>query len=135
MPFANVPPSLDAATDRFTSSTTSVAHQVVYVDEGIAKLRVLVTQSGFDEASQLITDLTSVVAQAKSVLAQLLQIECRNLDADTRRHPATSALRSNLAEADSQCSIVVISQRNHDAEALAFNTFICARKGHAVITV
>ena len=89
----------------------------------MARLRanIMRTRSGKSEASR--------------VLARLLQIEYRNLDADARHHPATSALQSALAKAGSQSSIVVISQRNHDAEALAFDSFSYTRKGHAVITV
>jgi len=74
-------------------------------------------------------------SQACRVLAQLLQIEYRNLSSSARRNPATSALQSALAKADRQSNIVVISVRNHDAEALAFDTFSYTRRGHAVISV
>ncbi len=74
-------------------------------------------------------------SEASRVLAQLLQIEYRNLDTDARRNPATAALQSTLAKMDSRSNIVVISQRNHDAEALAFHAFSYARKGHAMISV
>lgn len=89
----------------------------------VARLRanIMRTRSGKSEASR--------------VLAQLLQIEYRNLDADARHHPATSALQSALAKAGSQSSILVISQRNHDAEALAFDSFSYARRGLAVISI
>jgi hypothetical protein len=72
---------------------------------------------------------------ASRILAQLLQIEYRNLNSSARRNPATSALQFALAKGDRQSNIVVISQRNHDAEALAFNTFSYTGKGHAVISV
>jgi uncharacterized protein (DUF58 family) len=74
-------------------------------------------------------------SKSSLILAQLLQIEYRNLSSSARRNPATSALQSALAKADRQSNIVVISQRNHDAEALAFDTFSYTRKGHAVISV
>ena len=66
-------------------------------------------------------------SEASRVLAQLLQIEYRNLDADARRHPATGALQAALSKVGSLANIVVISQRNHDAEALAFNAFSYAQ--------
>ena len=89
----------------------------------VARLRANIsrTRSGKSEASR--------------VLGQLLLIEYRNLDADARRHPVTSALRTALAKVQGHCSIVVISQRNHDAEALSFNSYIYGGKGHAVINV
>ncbi len=74
-------------------------------------------------------------SDASRVLAQLLQIEYRNLSSSARSNPATSALRFALAKADRQSNIMVISQRNHDAEALAFDTFSYTSKGHAVINV
>jgi len=74
-------------------------------------------------------------SDASLILARLLQIEYWNLRRSARRNPATSALQSALAKADRQSNIVVISQRNHDAEALAFDTFRYTRKGHAVISI
>jgi hypothetical protein len=74
-------------------------------------------------------------SEASRVLARLLHIENENLRGSARRNPATSALQSALAKADRQSNIVVISERNHDAEALAFDTFSYTRKGHAVISV
>ena len=68
MPFANVPPSLEQATEQFASSSIDVAQKVVDVDAGIAELRVLVTQSRFDEARQLVTELTGAVSYANGDL-------------------------------------------------------------------
>jgi hypothetical protein len=68
MPFANVPPSLEQATEQFASSSIDVAQRVVNVDAGIAKLRVLVTQSRFDEVRQLVTELTGTVSYANGDL-------------------------------------------------------------------
>ena len=45
------------------------------------------------------------------------------------------ALTEAFTKVDKQSNIVIISHRNHDAEALAFNTFSFARKGNAVINV
>ncbi len=99
MPFANIPPSLDSATEQFTSSTVSVAHQVVYIDEGIEKLRMLVTQSRFDEARQLVKNLTNVVAQANGGLAQMEQaIETNGQEFQVDPAPAGSDLKKAYDE-------------------------------------
>ncbi len=74
-------------------------------------------------------------SQASKVLAQLLQLEYKNLQGNARLNPATRALSETLGKVDRQSNIVIISQYNHDAEALAFNVFELARKGSAVITV
>ncbi len=72
---------------------------------------------------------------AAKVLLQLLQLEYRNLSDHAMSHPATKALNEAFARVDKQSNIVVISQRNHDAEALAFNTFSFKKKGNSVITI
>jgi hypothetical protein len=40
-----------------------------------------------------------------------------------------------FARVDQQSNVVVISQRNHDAEALAFSTFHLGQRGNQVIAV
>ncbi len=74
-------------------------------------------------------------SKASKVLAQLLQLEYKNLSITARLNPATKALMEAFVKVDKQSNIVVISHRNHDAEALAFNTFSFTQKGNAVITV
>ena len=74
-------------------------------------------------------------SKAAKVLAQLLQLEYKNLSNNAKLHPATKALTEAFGKVDKQSNIVIISHRNHDAEALAFNTFSFTRKGNAVITV
>jgi len=79
--------------------------------------------------------LRSVQSHAARALAQLLEIEYGNLSRDSGLHPVTRALSQVFARVDQQSNIVIISHRNHDAEALAFNTFSFTKKGNAVITV
>jgi uncharacterized protein (DUF58 family) len=91
--------------------------------------------------------ISSVKGTASMVLLELLRLEYQNLSNATRRleyqnlsnatrhNPATKALLEGLEKAGRQSNIVLISQRNHDAEALAFNTFRLANKGNAVISV
>jgi hypothetical protein len=74
-------------------------------------------------------------SKAAKVLAQLLQLEYKNLSNTARLNPATKALTEAFAKVDKQSNIVIISHRNHDSEALAFNTFSFTRQGNAVITV
>lgn len=74
-------------------------------------------------------------SRSVKVLFELLQMEYTNLSNTARLNPATKALTGVFAKVDEQSNIVVISQRNHDAEALAFNTFNYERKGNSVITI
>jgi len=74
-------------------------------------------------------------SQASRVLSQLLKLEYQNLNDNAKLNPATKALSEVFTKADKQSNIVVISNYNHDAEALAFNTFNFTRKGNTTITV
>jgi len=74
-------------------------------------------------------------SEASRVLAQLLRIEYESLSNNARLSPASVALSTALDKAGKQSGILVISQHNHDAEALAFNTFSLTRKGNAVINI
>jgi len=82
-----------------------------------------------------ISRLRFVESKASRVLSHLLQLEYKNLSNNVKLHPATKALTEAFAKVDKQSNIVIISYRNHDAEALAFHTFSFTRKGNAVITV
>ncbi|MBN2098511.1 MAG: DUF4129 domain-containing protein [Dehalococcoidia bacterium] len=73
MPFANVPPTLDQATEEFASATIDVAQKVVDIDAGIERLKVLVAQSRFDEARQLVAELTGAVSEANGDLTLMEQ--------------------------------------------------------------
>jgi hypothetical protein len=73
--------------------------------------------------------------QAVKVLSELLRIEYDNLKDIAMKNPATRALTEALAKAEEQSNVVVISQRNHDAEALEFNVYNLHNKGNAVISV
>ena len=73
--------------------------------------------------------------KASSVLGQLLQLEYKNLNNNAKLNPATKALTEAFGKVDKQSNIIIISHRNHDAEALAFHIFNFSRKGNAVISV
>ena len=94
VPFANIPPSLDEATEQFGSSTAEVAYEVVYVSEGVDNLTALVAQSRLDEAGELADNLTAVVAQAMTELAQMEQaVEANGQVFRVDSAPADSDLR------------------------------------------
>jgi len=82
-----------------------------------------------------ISRIRSGQSKAAKVLAEVLRLEYKSLSNNARLNPATKALSEVMAKVDKQSNIVIISHRNHDAEAVAFNIFSLAGKGNAVITV
>ena len=76
-----------------------------------------------------------VGSEASEALLRLLRLEYRNLDNAARLSPATKALSNVLARVSREATVVVISQRNHDAGAIAFLTSDLARRGMAVVPV
>ncbi|MFC1953244.1 DUF58 domain-containing protein [Chloroflexota bacterium] len=89
----------------------------------IARLRSNISRIQFAES------------QASKVLAQLLQIEYKSINNNAKLNPATKALAQAFTRMDKKSNIVIISNLNHDAEALAFNTYDLTMKGNAVITI
>lgn len=87
------------------------------------------------QARANLSRIRSAESKASNLLGQLLQLEYRNLSNNAKLNPATKALTGVFGKADKQSNIIIISHRNHDAEALAFNTFYFSRKGNAVINV
>ena len=55
MPFANIPQSLEEATESFATSGISISHLVVAIDEDLVRLRVLRAQFRLEEAIELVT--------------------------------------------------------------------------------
>ena len=72
---------------------------------------------------------------ASKVISGLLKLEYRSLNLGSRLNPATLALSDVFGRIDRQSNIVIISARNHDGEALAFNTHMLSRRGNSVINV
>jgi uncharacterized protein (DUF58 family) len=79
--------------------------------------------------------LRALDSSAGRALVEVLEFEYRSLSEGARSHPVTRALNEVFSRTDSQSNIVVISGRNHDAEALAFNSFVFTRKGNEVIAL
>jgi hypothetical protein len=79
--------------------------------------------------------LSAAESTPAGVLRELLQIELKNLSHNARSSPCTAALNEVLTKANPQSTVLVISNQNHDAEALAFNLQALTTKGNAVISV
>ncbi len=109
---------------RLTQEIVILVNPVKYLSPpDVTKLRANINRIRFAES------------KASKVLAQLLQLEYNNLSNTAKLNPATKALTEIFTKVDKQSNIVIISHCNHDAEALAFNTFSFTRKGNALIIV
>jgi hypothetical protein len=74
-------------------------------------------------------------SQPARTLAGLLQLEYKSLSTHVKQNPCTQALSDVMSKLSGSSSILILSSRNHDAEALAFNSFIQSQKGNAVINI
>ena len=63
-------------------------------------------------------------------LAELLQLEYTALLETARQNPATAALNNVLAGVKGKVNVLIVSGRNHDAEALAFNEHALKSRGY-----
>lgn len=79
--------------------------------------------------------LRQIENKSAEALTSLLELEYRNFENSARNSPTTTALAAALSKANKESNLVVISRRNHDAEALAFNTYKYGRMGYAIIDV
>jgi hypothetical protein len=79
--------------------------------------------------------IQSSESKAANVLLELMRIEFKSIGDNAKQNPATRALIEALAKAEKQSNIIIISQRNHDAEALAYNTLAYTTKGNSVISI
>jgi hypothetical protein len=82
-----------------------------------------------------ISRLESVTGNASKTLSQLMSIEYGNLMNSVMIHPATQAMYKALDKGSIQSTIVVVSKLNHDANAIAINSFIMAKRGYAIVAV
>lgn len=79
--------------------------------------------------------LRQVESQPAKALNSLLEAEYKSLEDIAKESPATAALVKGLKRQDKDLNLVVISERNHDAEALAFNLFKFSRQGYGIIEI
>lgn len=80
-----------------------------------------------------ISRIRNIHGQAPEALLRLLGIEYKTLGETAYSNPAAQALTEALSQGERKVTIVVVSQRNHDAEALAFLSFSFDKKGYAII--
>jgi hypothetical protein len=78
--------------------------------------------------------LSEAESTPAGVLRELLQIELKNLSHNAHFSPCTAALNEVMTKVNQQSTVLVISNQNHDAEALAFNLQTLTAKGNAVIS-
>jgi uncharacterized protein (DUF58 family) len=140
----NIPAALAAYDHKGVRLTTAVLQPQELVLKSLQVAREIVTVENQmkylnpPDVTRLVANISrvrSVESKASSVMVQLLQMEYKNLASGAGQNPATRALAEVFTRVDRQANIIIISHRNHDAEAIAFNTFRLARQGNAVITV
>ena len=91
MPFANIPPSLEAAAGDFASSGIDLSHLVMDIEDDLSRWQALVVQSRFDEADELAELVLATISRA--------HIELDNIEKATGA--TDRELRASLAPADS----------------------------------
>ena len=82
-----------------------------------------------------INRLNKIDSHPSKKLSELLKLEYEVLDNGANNNPSTKAVFQAKAKINEQFNVVIISLYNHDAEALAFNTYTLTRKGSYVISV
>jgi len=82
-----------------------------------------------------INRLNRADSKPAAALLGLLQFEYKSLGLNSRSNPSTRTINEVLAKTNRLSTLIVISSRNHDAEALAFNLHSLSNKGNAVITI
>lgn len=113
------------------TQSLEVVKEIVMID----KLTKYLNPPDITRLRANISRLRDTDSQASRTLRQLLQIEFASLKDAARSNPATRALSTVLAKTGKQSCIVVVSQFNHDAEAIMFNSFTCTARGNSVIMV
>jgi uncharacterized protein (DUF58 family) len=80
-----------------------------------------------------ITRLKFVEDSTTRTLSELLGVEYKNLLDGVTRNPATQALYRSIDRGNAESTIVIISELNHDANAIAVNKFVMENRGYAVV--
>jgi len=89
----------------------------------VNRIRADINRLGFGES------------QASRTLSELMRIEYKNLVESVITNPATRAINKALESGNSQSTVVVVSELNHDANAVAVNSFLMAKRGYSILTV
>ncbi len=140
----NIPAALAAYNADDVVLTTSMLHRQEIVLQSMRVVKMIVAYANATKylnppdlmrLRSNLGRLRNVESQAARALTDLLQSEYKSLGDEARSHPSNRALSKALGRVKEQCSVVVVSLRNHDAEALAFNSSLLTRQGTAVISV
>ncbi len=140
----NIPTALAAYDHEKVRLTTSVLHPRALLLQSLELAQQIVTfvnplkylsPPNVNRLRANLSRLNSLDSEASKTLAQLLQLEYKSLEENAKTNPASQALLEGLAKVERGANLVIISRRNHDAEALAFNIFSLARRGQAIIEV
>jgi hypothetical protein len=79
--------------------------------------------------------LNDTESQPAEALRNLLQVEFKGLSINAKFNPCTAAINEVMTKTNLQSTVIVISNQNHDAEALAFTLNALTAKGNTVISV
>jgi uncharacterized protein (DUF58 family) len=140
----NIPVILAAYTDSEAAASTDILHgqRLVLQALKIVKEIVVKTESvRYLEPPNMIKLRANILRLQKAdsrpagVLSELLQMEYKNISLNARNSPLTAAFNKAANKTTQQAATVVISHRNHDAEALAFNEYMFSRNGTSVIYI
>jgi len=82
-----------------------------------------------------LTRLRRISKGPSAVLAEILGIEYDSLSTNARFHACSIALAEVKSKTNERCTVVSISGRNHDAEALEFNSYILEKTGAPIVEI
>ena len=82
-----------------------------------------------------LTRLRRISKGPSAVLAEILGIEYDSLSANARFHACSLALAAVKSKTNERCTVVSISGRNHDAEALEFNSYLLEKAGTPIVGI
>ena len=81
------------------------------------------------------TLLKQVTSQSGQLLLSMLDFEYRAMEEAAKKHPATLALSRATKHTPSPAIIVLVSQLNHDAEALLVTSEKLSKRGFTPISI
>ncbi len=82
-----------------------------------------------------LTRLRKISKGPSAVLAEILGIEYDGLCNNAKFHVCSLALAETKSKTNERCTVVSISGRNHDAEALEFNSYILEKSGEPIVEI
>jgi hypothetical protein len=123
----NIPSALAAYNHRDVVLSIDVTEPDEVLKQTLLLLREITTVKSIDRHLELadITEIKRNIGQLKMVssepaqrLLSLLDFQYRSIEEFTRNHPASIALSSTTRQVPAPATILLVSQLNHDAEAI-----------------